>query len=389
MPDMAVRLHHRPKLLAALGAVALLWCIVAGALAALQTAECWQAWDAQQRYRSVTGTVVASELRSSTGPEPATYRPRIAYRYEVDGQAHAGERYRFAASPSSDASASRALIDRHPPGSPITVWYDPRMPAEAVIDRGWPRDHWLGWLALQPVLVVGAGLLAAFGHLIGRAKAAHRCLAGSCGPGWEVPGWGAFAGYRRGIQVGHRPTVLATLAAGAAGYAATCLLATLVLASAGGDGDDPWSRRPLIIADALASACVIGTLAALVVHRRQQRFLMRIDHVAQWLLLDTPELRVHLRWEDIGGWQVCRQVSGGEAPEITYALYLGQVDRGWERVHAWGDPEVANHVAAQLARATGSAGPGEVPALDRPQPSSPSTQRTASSRATKARAGQR
>jgi hypothetical protein len=83
------------------------------------------------RWDETTGTVTASSLiQVNDGPDEA----EIAYEYRVAGRRYTGSRVgylRFV----SQRAAYRFLND-HPAGSAIAVYFDPRDPSSAVLQRG-------------------------------------------------------------------------------------------------------------------------------------------------------------------------------------------------------------------------------------------------------------
>ena len=75
------------------------------------------------------------EERDSDGHR--LYQAKVAYRYAVDGQEIVGHRAFFGDSGQTSWSVFvRRIVDRYPPGSDVTVYYDPSRPEEAVIVRG-------------------------------------------------------------------------------------------------------------------------------------------------------------------------------------------------------------------------------------------------------------
>jgi hypothetical protein len=85
----------------------------------------------------------------------------VAYAYFVNGTYLQGERLRLGPRVlSSEAADARREITRYPVGSPVTVWYDPQNPADAVLERG-GGAVWIEWLicGLMLALTVLAAVL--------------------------------------------------------------------------------------------------------------------------------------------------------------------------------------------------------------------------------------
>lgn len=92
------------------------------------------------RWAPVTATVVESEAvwgLSTHGARTAwTWLPRFTYQYEVGGQVYRGGRIAFYRR--CTGSSAQGLVERHPTGSRVRVFYDPARPEEAVLDRSFP-----------------------------------------------------------------------------------------------------------------------------------------------------------------------------------------------------------------------------------------------------------
>ncbi len=71
-------------------------------------------------------------------------KPVVRYRYHVAGEAYVGFRVAYSGYGSS-RRAMDDLIRPYPVGRQVTVYYDPRNPAVAVLDIAAPSD-WMYWL---------------------------------------------------------------------------------------------------------------------------------------------------------------------------------------------------------------------------------------------------
>ncbi len=90
---------------------------------------------ASASWPGAQGTVVSArviERRRRGGP---TFRPEIEYDYTVNGTVHRSGRYRVIHNWRT-TSLAEDIVARHPPGSAITVYYDPSNPARAVLSPG-------------------------------------------------------------------------------------------------------------------------------------------------------------------------------------------------------------------------------------------------------------
>lgn len=108
------------------------------------------------RWTATTATVVESEAvwgTSTVGGRTArTWLARFAYEYEAAGRTHTGRRVAFYRR--CTGSCAQELVERHPVGSRVRVYYDPAQPSEAVLDRS------LRALWVLPFFAVVFGVLA-------------------------------------------------------------------------------------------------------------------------------------------------------------------------------------------------------------------------------------
>ena len=87
------------------------------------------------------------------------FKPDIVYRYSVGGVDFMGSRLILAARLYSGAPGySRRLVERYPPGTRVTVYYNPANAAEAVLHPE-ARVPWIAW-TLAALLAFGALALA-------------------------------------------------------------------------------------------------------------------------------------------------------------------------------------------------------------------------------------
>lgn len=96
-------------------------------------------------WPSTTGIVQAinaSRYRSEYSGSLRTYVYQVTYEYEVNEIAYTGDRYSLGEGSTANQQydtareAERAGNEAHPPGSAITIYYDPQSPPEAVLKRG-------------------------------------------------------------------------------------------------------------------------------------------------------------------------------------------------------------------------------------------------------------
>ncbi|PWH15741.1 MAG: hypothetical protein DDG60_05320 [Anaerolineae bacterium] len=83
------------------------------------------------------------------------YQPHILYEYQVGERRYQSQRlFTGEAVLYSSSTAAQQVLERYPSaGQPVVVWYDPRNPADAVLQ---PTLHWQFWL----YALLGLGLMA-------------------------------------------------------------------------------------------------------------------------------------------------------------------------------------------------------------------------------------
>lgn len=104
-----------------------------------------------ESWPSVRGRVegIATEFHPGARHKRRGYTVKVAYSYAVEGRSYRSERVQFMteAERHPDEAAARAAVAEFPPG-PVTVYYDPRKPAEATL----VRRYRLLWTTAIPVL---------------------------------------------------------------------------------------------------------------------------------------------------------------------------------------------------------------------------------------------
>lgn len=125
---------------------------------------------ANRSWPSTTGQVVESRLeidrpnrRRTSGQRSGrrrSYDAVVRYSYTVGGRSYTSDRFSAATDffSSSNQNRTRDFLNRYPVGANVTVFYNPRQPGSAVLERGGFRAlQWGLLLGLAPLL---AGLAA-------------------------------------------------------------------------------------------------------------------------------------------------------------------------------------------------------------------------------------
>ena len=114
----------------------------------------WRKAIASQEWSSSAGRVISSELHIAYGRR-ATYYPRAKYSYTVAGQNYTGERIAFAWRGVFDRQAAEKVVERYPPRQMVKVFYDPRQPDDATLDRNFPWPIFELFIGVLVVLCPG------------------------------------------------------------------------------------------------------------------------------------------------------------------------------------------------------------------------------------------
>lgn len=98
-----------------------------------------------RRWIRVPGVVLSTELEVMTYPQsPArSYSPIVRYAYKVDGKDHCGDVLTHGMTAGSNRSSAQRVIDRYPPGSPVTVLHHPTQPEKACLEASFGFFGWV------------------------------------------------------------------------------------------------------------------------------------------------------------------------------------------------------------------------------------------------------
>lgn len=121
----------------------------------------YKQWESQH-FVSTTGTVTYSQVRTHHGSKGGvSYSADIEYNYTVSGLMYSGDRLRFSHVSSSGEVDAFNMVNAHPAGSPVQVYYDPNNPNESLLFPG------ITGADFMPVLFVTPFNLAMIGFMIG------------------------------------------------------------------------------------------------------------------------------------------------------------------------------------------------------------------------------
>jgi hypothetical protein len=114
----------------------------------------------------ISHSAVLLQMRdTSDSTSTTTYKADVAYRYKVRGRDYSSDRLTLADF-SSTARRAQGIVGRYADGAPVTVYYNPVDPSDAVLERGGTSG--IGVLYLIGGVFAAAGLLFFFGSVTGR-----------------------------------------------------------------------------------------------------------------------------------------------------------------------------------------------------------------------------
>ncbi len=108
------------------------------------------------QWPATMGNVIMSTIERRSSEDGYTEYPVVRYSYQVSGQAYQSDK--LAPGPEVGGTGARKVVAKYPAGAQVMVFYDPRNPAEAVLERKAPAQ-WLMWLILAIFDVTLCGVI--------------------------------------------------------------------------------------------------------------------------------------------------------------------------------------------------------------------------------------
>jgi Protein of unknown function (DUF3592) len=110
---------------------------------------------AAQQWPATTGKILVSTM--SQGDE--SWFPKICYGYTVHGEDYTTEQLHFYVTTGKTKAVIQRLLSNYPVGRSVPVYYNPRKPTEAVLDRRFRPIHHLFWLIAAIVLIASSVII--------------------------------------------------------------------------------------------------------------------------------------------------------------------------------------------------------------------------------------
>ncbi len=101
-------------------------------------------WQRINDWPSTEGVVEKAILQQVYSKDGSSYRPRILYRYTVDGKEHQGDKFDMSDTPRtfSQARDAQSIMHEFAKGKKVPVFYDPKDPSFAVLRRFSPSGSY-------------------------------------------------------------------------------------------------------------------------------------------------------------------------------------------------------------------------------------------------------
>lgn len=341
----------------------LFWCSITGVFVGFLVYGFARAADAKRRFVPAEGRVIESAVDTHFDSDGNTYGFSILYTYEAGGTTHEGKRYAFGEMKSSDGQArARQLVEQHPAGSAITVYYDPGNPGDSVIVRDPDPSLYFMILFLTPFVLVGLGMGTATFMIPAKRRAVARFMEAPARVPWAIPGWGVMQQDFDGYVVRPRASAGGRLMAGAIGMGVTCFVGIFVVGIFGGGFG---GARPAVALGVVGLGAGLGVLSAWrAAAGARKKAVFSIDPSAKIVRLRSPLRDVEVPFGAVARWKVRmmlnpRQVKReGDSP-VTPLVAFDTVAGAEVPVHVFGtgagEADIARKVAHAFSHWTGHA----------------------------------
>ncbi len=277
---------------------AVVWCGMVSVFVGFIAYSFYRHLDAKHRYLATTGTVAASRLDVSSDSDGTSYGIAVRYEYAVGGETYSGDRFAFGEVKTPERDYWQGVVDRHPPGAAVTVYYDPERPGESVLHLEIHGSLWLKLLFMQPFVLTGAGLVAGVAwSFLSRARL-KAFLTTPVAPPRTIPTWGELEHETGGLVVRPRRNLGPVLIAFAAAYGGACFVSIFIVGLLFSSSASPW-----VVFVAFAAAAGAGLVAAVVAtHARQAKAVVHVGDARGVLWVKSPRRDEQVATREIDYW---------------------------------------------------------------------------------------
>jgi hypothetical protein len=111
---------------------------------------------ASRDWKKVKGVVTDAYIERRECESGTTYYPKITYKYQIEGQNYEAHEWSYNVINGNEDEVQE-IIDRHPVGHGIDVYYDPMKPSRAILDPGLNSvyPYIIGFILAAVFLVIG------------------------------------------------------------------------------------------------------------------------------------------------------------------------------------------------------------------------------------------
>lgn len=122
-------------------------------------------------YTTTTGQVVESKIVYETVRNERSIKEyvgilSIVYSYNVNGTNYTGNRYFANHNVRDDEKWIKEYVKKHPKGSPLTIYYDPKKPSDAVLVKGLSGHDLYLCLFIYPFVVISVTFWGLLFHML-------------------------------------------------------------------------------------------------------------------------------------------------------------------------------------------------------------------------------
>ncbi len=115
-----------------------------------------------KNWPAVPGTITVSQVAISTDDDGTTYSADVQFKYVVNDRWYTADTVNFGEYGSGNRSRAEKIVARYPPGSQVTVYYNPDNPGTAVLEPGVTWGSYFGFLMSLAFLIAPALMLFSF-----------------------------------------------------------------------------------------------------------------------------------------------------------------------------------------------------------------------------------
>lgn len=311
-----------------------------------------------QRFSTTPGTILSSEVTYHDDGDGTTHGVRITYAYTVAGRNYVGDRFRYGNFSSSDCGWASQAVGEHPPGKPVTVFYNPRSPGQALLRPGLAGSDLFMLMFMTPFNAVMLGFWWTGWNRLRRK--------------WRPPLAGGVKLRTELRRTRARMTEFSPLAAGIATTALLAFLGIFVICF-GFDGFHP-SLRIMTVAWAIVIA--VGVMAGLwqwqnVLSGKYDLILDGLnDSVQLPLTCGRKTAKTFPRTEIFSAYTETIEKRDSEGSTFTYVptLRLLAADGPTEKLAEWHDADRAREFVGWLNEKLGVPAPRYLAGPAAPQP---------------------